>query len=115
MLVVSEKVSVSIQGKGAVELRRPTTEEWNKFNAEAYPTLRGSRLVSADAVKARVELFDALVTGFRDITHPDGSVFTLSDRDRFPVEWKTQIIYTAFEFGESMELVKNSDGISADS
>ena len=111
MAKVQQSIRLTFNEDGAVLLRHPTVEEYNDFLAAGYPSLRGGRLSAANSVDARVAFFDKLVTGFENIEDDDGQI-TVETKDRFPVEYKVECIFVAFDQQRHVELVKNSGGTS---
>ncbi|GEM_PF-6311144 len=104
MARIGASIEVKIGEDGLIELREPTNQEWNRFEAERYPIGRNQKLRN-NATAARAALFDRLVLRIDNLEDGQGKL-GLDTLDRIPERLKSDIVFKAFESVEQVE-VKN--------
>ena len=85
-------------GDGTVILREPTNKEWNEFSSELLTFKRHGKMRDESA-EARGRLFDRLLVRLDNFEDEKGPI-TLETKDRFPLRFKSDIIFNAFQVSE---------------
>ena len=78
------------------ELRRPTNQELNEFQAKRIEVDSQGRKLKDNSNEAREGLFDKILLSVENIEDDIGAI-TLDRKDAIPSLWKQDIIYTKIE------------------
>lgn len=78
------------------ELRRPTNQEINEFQAKRIDVDPQGRKLKDNSNEAREELFDKILVSVENLEDDNGSI-TVDRKDAIPGLWKQDIIYAKIE------------------
>ena len=96
-LTNEHRVSLTIGDESVnFTLRRPTNKELNDFLAERYDIGRKGKMRD-NSLSARTAFFDLLLTEVENLEDPDGKIITPERKDEIPANWKSSVVFQAFE------------------
>ncbi len=101
------KIPITVGGETATfTLRQPTKKELNTFMASRYEVGRRGKMRD-NSLDARIDLFDSLLIGVENLEDASGAPITPDRTDEIPDNWKSAVIFQAFEDIEIGEIEKN--------
>lgn len=106
---LSKELKISLSdGKETVvfTLRHPMKKELNKFMNSRYEVGRRGK-IQDNSLNARIELFDSLLIGVENLEDASGAPINPDRKDEIPDNWKSAVIFQAFEDLEIGEIEKN--------
>ncbi len=102
---VGGKKCITVKPDGLIELREPTTEEWNTYQ-QKRSQFRNGKVKSQDDI-AKAWLFDKLCTRIENI-QVNGQTVTCETLDKIATRTKAKMIFQAFEEDAEDIDIKNS-------
>ncbi len=96
---LQNKITVKVNAGSEVvifELRRPTDQEWNEYQAKRLDAGTGGRVLKDNSNEARIELFDKLLLSVENL-EDDSGIITVDRKDSIPAGWKQDIIFVKVE------------------
>lgn len=96
---LQNKIIVKVNAGNEViifELRRPTDQEWNEFQAKRLDAGTGGRILKDNSNEARIDLFDKLLLSIENL-EDDNGIITIDRKDAIPAAWKQDIVFVKIE------------------
>lgn len=79
-----------------IELRRPTNQELNEFQAKRIEVDPQGRKLKDNSNEAREELFDKILVSVENLEDEHGAI-TVDRKEAIPSLWKQDIVYSKIE------------------
>lgn len=103
MAKLSKEHKVKYGEDAVIIMREPTNKEWNTLNSGRVKLGRKGRPDTSGGLKARCQLFDAVLTSIENLEDDDGKI-TMETIERIPARLKEQWIMETFENDEGEHL-----------
>ena len=107
MAKLGKNIIFEVGDDGLIEMRHPTNEEWNDYQANKIEAQSEGRDIPA-LNKVICDFFDKLIVKIENIEDSDDTPITLENLGRISIKEKTSMIMQGIELNSQGISIKNS-------